>query len=396
MRIWYVTMFFPAPRETFAANDIKALIRAGLEVSVHSLRAPYPEAERLRSEYGVEDIQATAPTPASWLRGLLVALRNPRVGWKGLVFVLKHGSRSITHLAKGLALLPRALELYDRAANERPDVVHVFWGHYPSLLGYLIKTQLGIPTTTFLGTYDFLAGYPGGVALAKTADAVFTHAHANVADLIAAGVPSERVVVAHRGVHPDLLHAPTGEKRLHRIVSAGALELPKRMDVVLDVFALVQKRWPDAQLVICGDGPQRASLEEQARALGLRHVEFRGYVSHQAVFSEMQQAEVFLFLSCADYERLPNVIKEAIAARCYCVLGTTVGVEELVPGREYGCVVAEGAWDEAARAVDAAFSDPVARTSATERARGHLLAAFDVDVTMSTYRRVWASLLPGD
>ena len=166
------------------------------------------------------------------------------------------------------------------------------------------------------------------------------------------------------------------------------------MDAVLETFASVKARWPDAELVICGDGPLRSQLEAQAASLGLENVWFRGYIPHREVFAEMQRAEVFLFLSCADYDRLPNVIKEALAARCYCVVGTTVGIEELIPGPDHGCVVGEGRWEDAARAIDAAFSDPNEAARAVERARAHLVAYFDVDTTMSGYRSAWAALAP--
>ncbi len=391
MRLWYLTMWFPAPRETFAANDVLALVRAGVSVSVHALRGAWPTAERLRREYGVGHVPSTTASRATLLRGLWAALTRPLVTLAALRFIAGLPARSPVHVVKSLLLLPRALELYARAEAERPDAVHVFWGHYPALPGWLIKTRLGIPVTMFLGSYDLLTEYPGSAALARVADCVFTHARASCGELVALGVPEDKIRVVYRGVHPDLLGAPAAAKQARRIVSVGALEGPKRMDAVIETFARVQTRFPDAELVICGDGPQRAQLEARAESLGLRNVAFRGYVPQREVFAEMQRAEVFLFLSCAPYDRLPNVIKEAIAARCTCVVGTTVGIEELIPGPEHGSVVAEGCWEDAARAICAAFAEPERAAVAVARARTHLVANFDVDLTMAEYRRVWAA-----
>jgi hypothetical protein len=50
LRVFVVTMWFTGPRETFAANDFLALVRAGVEVTVHALRADHPKAEQLRAE----------------------------------------------------------------------------------------------------------------------------------------------------------------------------------------------------------------------------------------------------------------------------------------------------------------------------------------------------------
>jgi len=41
---------------------------------------------------------------------------------------------------------------------------------------------------------------------------------------------------------------------------------------VLRAFALVQKRFPEARLLVAGDGPQRAEIEGLVRELNLRHV----------------------------------------------------------------------------------------------------------------------------
>jgi glycosyltransferase involved in cell wall biosynthesis len=190
-------------------------------------------------------------------------------------------------------------------------------------------------------------------------------------------------------VHPALLDAPAVPKQVRRVVTAGAFDPLKRMDGVLETFARIQKRWPDAELLVFGDGPLRRGLEAQARALRLQRVEFRGFVPQRDLFAEMQRAEVFLFLSCA--ERLANAIKEAIAARCYCVVGRTVGVEELIPGPDHGRIVADGAWDEAAEYVSQAFADPARRVETTERAIAHLRMHFDVNASMAQYRAVWSA-----
>ena len=47
---------------------------------------------------------------------------------------------------------------------------------------------------------------------------------------------------------------------------------------MLRAFAIIQKRIPEARLIIAGDGPERTALEQLARDLKLQNAEFTGRV----------------------------------------------------------------------------------------------------------------------
>ena len=80
--------------------------------------------------------------------------------------------------------------------------------------------------------------------------------------------------------------------------------------------------------------------ERLARALGIREsVEFRGQVTYDSVLAALASAEVLLFLSRHEAERLPNVVKEAMASRCICIVSRTPGIEELIPNGRIGFIV---------------------------------------------------------
>jgi glycosyltransferase involved in cell wall biosynthesis len=70
---------------------------------------------------------------------------------------------------------------------------------------------------------------------------------------------------------------PGGRARAPRVVTVGRLVEHKRIGLVIDAFATVLAAHPDAELHIVGDGPDRGTLEHQARALG-RSVTFHGSV----------------------------------------------------------------------------------------------------------------------
>jgi glycosyltransferase involved in cell wall biosynthesis len=95
------------------------------------------------------------------------------------------------------------------------------------------------------------------------------------------------------------------------VVAAGRMVPQKRFDLLLDAFSLVAQRQPGWNLVIYGDGPDRAGLEEHARRKGLE-----GLVRMPGWTAQLPQrlAECDLFVLSSGYEGFGNVIAEAMAA----------------------------------------------------------------------------------
>jgi colanic acid/amylovoran biosynthesis glycosyltransferase len=345
MKVAYITMQFPRSSETFASNDVRKLAGRGVAVSVHALRPPAPECERLLRERRLERVPVRHNSVASSLSGLLVAGLRPRLLFGALSWLLRVTWRRPRHLLRSLALLPRSLAIFADLERERPDVVHIYWGHYPALVGYLVQRHLPeVALSMSLAAYDLHMRFGGTGEVARRAHAVRTLARENVAVIAETfGVPEERIHLIYDGVDTRRIQRLVeGVSRVrHRIVTAGRLLAFKGVAEVVETFAQVRRVHPGATLVILGDGPERHRLEARVRELGLEEaVCFRGHVSQEAVFEEMAQAEVFLFLSRS--ERLPNVVKEAMLCGCLCVTTATVGIREVVPDDRYGYVVPVG------------------------------------------------------
>ncbi|MCR5149913.1 MAG: glycosyltransferase family 1 protein [Clostridiales bacterium] len=104
----------------------------------------------------------------------------------------------------------------------------------------------------------------------------------------------------------------------------GRLAPQKNQKKLLDVFALVHKSNPAAQLVIIGTGELEQKLKEQAKQLGIENaVTFTGVLSN---VNEWYSAfDVFVMTSL--YEGLPVVAVEAQASDLPCVLCDTITPE---------------------------------------------------------------------
>jgi colanic acid/amylovoran biosynthesis glycosyltransferase len=396
MKVSYILMLFPVPSETFASNDIKFLREAGVEVSVHSLRPAPRRIAPLVKERNLIDISLTYGGYFEILKGLGVAVSRPLVLFHLLGYIWRTTHKKPEHLLKSLVLMPRIMGLFSRLEKESPDVIHLYWGHYPSLVGYLVQSYLPhIVLSISLSSYDLQMEYGGSGPVARRADMVCTHAKVDVESINRAfGIPAEQVNVIYNGIDLGHIENLTGglNKIRRRIVTVGRLVSLKAMGDVLTVFAKVLPRWPEASLVILGDGPELERLKDQARDLKIDHaVDFRGHVTHDEVFIEMAKAELLLFMSRT--ERLPNVVKEAIACRCICVVTKTPGLDELLVHCEHGYVMEQGAYEDAAGYINSVFEDGSAVRNMTESAYRHLTGNFNITHTIAQYVEKWRDLI---
>ncbi|MFB9325048.1 glycosyltransferase family 1 protein [Paenibacillus aurantiacus] len=146
----------------------------------------------------------------------------------------------------------------------------------------------------------------------------------------------------------------------------GRFNKQKNHEGLLDIFAALRERRPDALLVMAGDGPLRPAMERKAERLGLAgHVRFLGVRSD--IPRLLQAFDLFLFPSL--FEGLPVVLVEAQAAGLPCFVSDTITREADATGRVtfIGLKTSPAAW--ASRILSAALTRQDA--SAQLAARGY-------------------------
>jgi glycosyltransferase involved in cell wall biosynthesis len=108
----------------------------------------------------------------------------------------------------------------------------------------------------------------------------------------------------------------------------------------LRAFQIIQRRHPDAELVLTHDGPLRAGLEGLAAELGLRNVEFRGKVSQQDTPEILDWAGVYLTSPTLDC--MPGSLLECYAAGLPLVATAAGGIPYIVDDGRTGLLVTVG------------------------------------------------------
>lgn len=385
-------MAFPVNSETFACVDIKSLSDQGVEVKVFNLLAQRPNHQDLVFSRQLGNISISSASVQLWPHYFAAALRHVPTLLHLLGLILRYTFKKPAQCVKSLFLLPRTMYLFDQIGKERPDIVHLFWGHYPAMLGYAVKTHHK-PTvlTQFLGAYDLTMQYPIAGLCARKADLIFTHANINKDLITPLGVAMDKVIVVHRGIDLKSFKPPT--EREHPVVfSAGRLIQSKGMEHVLSVFAKVFQKRSDAILKIAGEGPELSALKTLTKTLGIeQNVHFLGHQSQAQLFQAMQQAAVFLFMSQKDSERLPNVIKEALYAGCYCISTNTPGMSELIPNEQVGLLL-PAKYDEnvIANKIIEQLDNP---SASSEPAKAWIAEHFNADRQMQKYLSAWKKML---
>jgi glycosyltransferase involved in cell wall biosynthesis len=118
------------------------------------------------------------------------------------------------------------------------------------------------------------------------------------------------------------------------------LEPHYNVGCVLSAFARIQRRVPEARLIVVGDGSQRAELESLALALDLRQTEFRGRVPP----SEMRDVygEADIYLNASDIDSMPISILEAFASGLAVATTGAGGIPFIVTHERTGLLVERG------------------------------------------------------
>ncbi len=139
------------------------------------------------------------------------------------------------------------------------------------------------------------------------------------------------------------------------IVCTANFSAEKGHAVLIEAFATVAQRIPDAQLVLLGHGAEMAAVRRQVGELGLTdRVEFAGF--QDSIWPWLARAHVFALPS--NYESLGIAVLEAMAAGLPVVATRVGGVQELVRPGVTGELVPPGDPGAMAEALVSVLGDP--------------------------------------
>jgi glycosyltransferase involved in cell wall biosynthesis len=152
----------------------------------------------------------------------------------------------------------------------------------------------------------------------------------------------------------------------HLLLAVGRLEAQKGFDWLEDVFINLAKIYPDWDLVILGEGPHRATLQDQVRAAGL---EKRVFLPGRAGNVSEWYERADLYVMSSRFEGFPNTLAEAMAHGLAAVsFDCDTGPRDLIRHEVDGLLVPSGDVVGLSAALSQLMGDVALRQRFAERA----------------------------
>jgi colanic acid/amylovoran biosynthesis glycosyltransferase len=182
--------------------------------------------------------------------------------------------------------------------------------------------------------------------LFATAAAVVAVSRPMAEQLLALGVPKEKLFVNSCGVDVDAVNGASPGLVKPEFLAVGRFVDKKAPHLTLLAFAKVVEACPEARLTMVGEGPLLDCCKQLAGALGITgSVEFTGAICHERVQALMAGARAFVQHSIrttyGDSEGTPVAVLEASAAGLPVVSTKHAGIQDAVLHERTGYLVAE-------------------------------------------------------
>ncbi len=181
------------------------------------------------------------------------------------------------------------------------------------------------------------------------------------------GFPKRKISIIPNGVDLDI--QPKNISRIpFRIICVARLSWQKGVNYLVGALPEIRDKFPQARLVLVGDGPEKRSLKQQVKKLNLeKEVAFKGKLSHQEVLEELSRSAVFVCPSLA--EGLGIVFIEA-QANGLPVVGTNVGgIPEVIKDNFNGLLIKSKNSQAISQAIIKIFSQPALAKKLVENAQ---------------------------
>jgi glycosyltransferase involved in cell wall biosynthesis len=287
-----------------------------------------------------------------------------------------------------------------------PDLIHAFSLFSPLSTAVQAKKRHHIPIVAKvlrggpLGDVDRLRHKPFGerrlASYRQQVDAFVTISQEIDAELAAIGVSPARRVFVPNGV--DLTRfaplAPEAQRERRRQLGlpegplalfTGRLVPEKRVNHLLAVWTAVRRQLLDAHLLLLGDGPELAALQQQAG----EGVLFGGRVDD--VDAYLPAADLFVLPSAT--EGLSNSLLEAMAAGLPCLATAVGGAPDVIEHGRSGWLIPPDSLPDLQEAVITLLADTAVRQDLGARARQKIVAEFGLDSIAAALYALYTAVL---
>ncbi|QTA88363.1 glycosyltransferase family 4 protein [Desulfonema magnum] len=214
-------------------------------------------------------------------------------------------------------------------------------------------------------------------------------------ELALSGVPGSRRVLIPNGVDTTRFSPLSAQDReeLRRelnltgtpvVIFTGRLSPEKQIPHLLTLWPGVRQICPNALLLVAGDGPERAGLEQMAGP----GVSFLGSVEDVSPY--LQAGDIFVLPSAA--EGLSNALLEAMAAGLPAIATDVGGASDVITHNENGWLVPPHDISALENAVITLSRDPESRVRLGYHAREHIRRNYALPMIAKRLRKLYEQI----
>lgn len=385
----FILKGYPRLSETFIAQEILALEKRGLAISIWSMRPPR-ETER-------NAVNAEIAAPVSYLPERLREEPARVLAALGSGMRRKGFSRALRLWLSDMAKRPSAdlarrfgqALVLARELEPEVDRLHAHFLHTPASLARYASALTGLPWSCSAHAKDIWT-IGEEEKRTKLADMAWltTCTAAGHAHLQSLSDAPGKIELAYHGLDlarfplpPDARPSRDGSDPGDpiKLLSVGRAVEKKGLDLLLDALANlgpgVQWRWRHI-----GDGECLSKLKHHAEALKLSgRIDWLGARPHAEVVAEYRAADLFVLpcrvASDGDRDGLPNVLVEAQSQALACLSTNISAIPELILDGETGMLAPPDNADALRSALRRLIGDPDLRArlgrAGHERVRRH-------------------------
>ena len=119
-----------------------------------------------------------------------------------------------------------------------------------------------------------------------------------------------------------------------RFISIRSLTETYNIKCTLKAFGTVQEKYPDASLILLGDGPLRSELEQYAADRHLQNVFFVGQVPNTEIYRYLDNADIMV--SSSRFDNMPVSVLEGFKAGLLVIASNVGGVPYMIEDGQNG------------------------------------------------------------
>jgi glycosyltransferase involved in cell wall biosynthesis len=402
-KILVVLKGYPRLSETFIAQELLGLEKAGFDLTLISMRRPtdkkrHPVHDEIKArvvylpEYLHEE-------PIRVLKGLFASFSKP--GFGALI------KRFFADLPRDISRnrfrrLGQAMVL-GREWPDRGEWLHAHFIHTPASVTEYASLLTGTPWTCSAHAKDIWTS-PDWELNEKLGSArwTVTCTRTGYEHMKLLTARKEAVHLSYHGLDLARFGHFSGERSNRDgsdpadpafILSVGRAVEKKGYDVLLRALALLPAglSW---RMEHIGGGEELVRLKALATDLGLAdRIIWKGAMAQEDVLNHYRRADLFA-LACriaanGDRDGLPNVLVEASSQRLVCLSTAVSGVPELLADGENGLVVPPEDPASLAKALEAAIRDPGLRKRLGDAAECRVRENFDYHASIDQLSRLF-------